>query len=159
MANNEGVADTDTFPPKYKQNAWAFGVDTALFQVAMGFISSTTVLPAYFLTLTGSEVIVGLVGGLISGAWLLPQLLVGSFVSRIPRKKPIVLRSFVLSRAMLLLMTLVIWCVDGQSPRLTLAVTLSGIFLFFLFDAISSVPWLDLLARCLPARRRGRILV
>jgi len=98
----------EPLPPNYAWNAWAFAADSALFSVGMSFISATTVLPSFMAALTDSEVIVGLASGLMAGGWLLPQLFVASAVSRLPRKRPLMVRAAWLSRPLLLLLALLI---------------------------------------------------
>ena len=129
-----------------------------LFHVAMSFFGSTTVLPSFITALGGSEVVVGLAGGLMAGGWLLPQLFVASVVARLPRKKPFIMRGAWLGRPILLLLALVVWLFGRESPGFTLWFTLASVFAFFLVDALVSVPWFDLLAKAIPARRRGRVL-
>lgn len=148
----------EALPADYRWNARAFCMDMALFQVGMSFISPTTVLPSFVATLTDSEVIVGLASGLVAGGWLLPQLLVASAVAHLPRKKPFIMRAAWLGRPILLLAALVIWQWGQRSPKLTLIITLASVFGFFVVDAMVSVPWFDLLARCIPPRKRGRVL-
>ena len=147
----------EPIPSYYTRNAWAFVLDMGLFHVAMNFLGSTTVLPSFVATLTESEVIVGLASGIMTGAWMLPQLFVASYVGRLRYKKPFILRTAFLSRPILFVLALVIWQFGSSAPTLTLVATLVLIFLFFAFDAVGSVPWFDLLARALPTRRRGRV--
>lgn len=144
--------------PNQTWNVWAFVLDMAMFTVAMSFISTTTVLPTFIGTLTDSEVIVGLAGGLTSGAWLLPQLAVASAVSRLPRKKPLMVRAAWVSRPFLVLLAIFIALFGRTLPELVLAVTLLTITLFFMIDAMVSIPWFDILARAFPHRIRGRVL-
>ncbi len=145
-------------PSFYRRNALAFAGDMALFQTAISFIGSTAVLPSFIVQLTSSEVIVGLVNGLTSGAWLLPQLFVASAIAHRPRKKPLVVRGMWFSRPILLLMALGVWLWASTAPGLALGVVIGSLVLFFVGDAIVAVPWFDLLARGLPPHRRGRIM-
>ena len=143
---------------QYRRNVWAFGADMALFSVAMSFISPTTVLPSFINTLTRSEVIVGLASGLTSGAWLLPQLFVASVVARMPRKKPIMVWAACIGRPLMVLLALVVGLLGTRAPTATLVIVLATLSVFFVIDAIVSVPWFDLVAVALPPRRRGRVL-
>lgn len=145
-------------PSDYRWNAGALIVDMASFNVGMSFISSTAVLPALITALGGSEVIVGLGSGLISGAWLLPQLLVAGVVARLPRKQPFMARTAWLTRPILLVLALIILLLGEDRPAVVLASVLAGTAVFFMFDAVVSVPWFDLIARAIPDRRRGRVL-
>ena len=81
----------EPLPKYYKQNAPAFIAESALFTVALSLVSTSTVLPTLLAQLTTSTVIVGLANGLISGAWLVPQLPVASIAARMPHKKPLLM--------------------------------------------------------------------
>jgi len=145
-------------PPHYTWNAWAIGLDSGLFNVGITFISSTTVIPAFVNRITHSELIVGLASGMISGAWLLPQLIIASAMARTPRKKPTMVWGAWVSRAGLLGLALAIWLLGERHPLTALGIVLAGMFCFFVLDAVVSIPWFDLLAKVIPARRRGMVL-
>jgi MFS family permease len=147
----------ENLPSYYRRNAWAFALDMGLFHVGINFIGSTTVLPSFVALLTQSEVIVGLASGITSGAWMLPQLFIASYVTRLPRKKPLVVRTAFLTRPIFLIMALVTWLYGVRAPTLTLGVALLCVAAYFAFDALVSVPWFDLMAKGLPPRRRGRV--
>ncbi|MBC7315620.1 MAG: MFS transporter, partial [Chloroflexi bacterium] len=136
----------------------AFCADVGLFYTAVTFISSTTVMPAFIGSLTRSEVIVGLASGLVSAAWLLPQLIVASLVARLPRKKPAILRAIWFTRPIILVLAWVVWRYTTVAPVATLAFTLFSIVFFFAGDAMASIPWFDVIARALPHRRRGTVV-
>ncbi|MFP3896576.1 MAG: MFS transporter [Anaerolineales bacterium] len=144
-------------PADQARNVWAFTIDMILFQIAVTFISSTTVLPAFFTVLVDSEVAIGVATGLISGAWLLPQLFVASFVSHLTYKKPFMMRGVWLSRPLFLVMAAIVWLLGRRAPIFVFVFCVVCIFGFFALDATVSVPWFDLMARALPDRRRGRI--
>lgn len=150
--------EEQALPPNYAWNVRAFALDISMFTVGISFVSTTTVLPSLIARLTDSAVIVGLAGGLTSGAWLLPQLVVASAITRMPRKRPVVVRTAWLTRPFLLLIALAIWLFGQRQPSLALAGVLVGFTAFYLFDAVVSVPWFDLLGRAIPAQRRGRLL-
>jgi len=139
-------------------NSWALGTDMALFQVGMSFMNATTVIPTFIAALAGSEVVVGLVSGLTSGAWLLPQLAVASAVSRLRRKKPLMVGAAWVGRPILLVLAAAIWFLGDSHPMATLAATLFCLTVFWVVDAIVTTPWFDLLARAFPQRGRGRVL-
>jgi Na+/melibiose symporter-like transporter len=58
----------------------------------------------------------------------------------------------------MLLIALAVWRLGTTRADLTVVIVLASMFLFFVVDALVSVPWFDLLARALPPLRRGRIL-
>ncbi|MHB0857909.1 MAG: MFS transporter [Anaerolineae bacterium] len=145
-------------PPHYSHNARAFIAETALLVIGMSFVSSTTVLPAFIEQLTGSTVVVGIVTGLASGAWLLPQLLVAGIVARMSRRKPFLMRMSWIGRPLFIPVAILIVLLGRNNPSATLAVLIAGTLAFYIFDAILTVPWFDLYAQAIPARRRGRVM-
>lgn len=134
------VTSTAATPADVRWNAGALAVDMASFNVGMSFISTTTVLPALITTLGGTEVLVGVASGIASGAWLLPQLLVASFVARLPRKQPFMVRTAWLTRPIMLVLALIILFFGETRPGVVLATIIAGTGLFFVFDAMVSVP-------------------
>ncbi|MGC9360299.1 MAG: MFS transporter [Anaerolineae bacterium] len=141
-----------------RRNSWALGVDSALFTMGMSLISSTTVLPAFVAALTDSEMLVGVASGLSAGAWLLPQLVIASVVAHKSRLKPIIVTTALLSRPLFLLAGLAILFLGASHPALTLAIVLAIITIFFMADAVVSVPWFALLGKLIPATQRGRVI-
>jgi MFS family permease len=148
---------TGEIPSYYRRNAWAFALDMGFFQIAVAFFGGATVLPAFIATLTRSEVMVGVASGITTGAWMLPQLFIASYVAGMARKQPFVARMAWLSRPLLLIIAAAAYWLAVPRPSLTLAITLFTIAAFFFMDAVVSVPWFDLMARGLPSRRRGRV--
>ena len=132
--------------------------DSALFTLGMNFVGQNTVLPALLVRLSASEVVVGLASGLISGAWLLPQLLVASAMARVRRQVPTIAVSAWLSRPLFLVMALVVAFYGNTNPALTIAVVIGGFTIWSALDAVVSVPWFQFVGRALPPRRRGRVL-
>jgi len=154
----QNLAENKLTPAQYRRNAIGFGSDMALFGVAMAFISSSTVLPAFIKSLTQSEVLVGVASGLTSAAWMLPQLVVASLVAQQPRKKPIMVTAACIGRPLMLVLAAVIWMLGERAPMVTVGITMATLFIFFVIDSVVSIPWFDVIAVALPARRRGRVL-
>ncbi len=149
----------EVLPPHYTRNAIAFVADYAFFLFAMGFIGAGTVVPALIAQLTPhSEIYVGLLNGLINGLWLLPQLVIAGAVTRLPYKKPFIVWSAVISRPVMLLTAIAVQLYGNTRPLVALITLLVSFSLFYVGDAMASVPWFDLLSRTIPGRRRGRIL-
>ncbi|MCH8293102.1 hypothetical protein IH992_18590 [Candidatus Poribacteria bacterium] len=71
----------------YRRNFIYFLADNILFNVAMGIISSTTVIPDFVRRLTDSEILIGLFGSLFTIGHTLPQLFVARVIVRHARKK------------------------------------------------------------------------
>ncbi|MHB0857910.1 MAG: MFS transporter [Anaerolineae bacterium] len=163
MAEGDGThqelsSATATSPADYTWNARAFAGEATLFFIGMSFIGATTVIPALVARLSDSKLIVGLASGIGSGAWLLPQLFIAGAVARMRRKKPLIVWSAWLTRPIMLIAALIIWQLGDTQPTWTLITVLASITIFYVGDAVASVPWFDLFALTIPATRRGRVM-
>ena len=145
-------------PSHYRWNARIFALESALFFFALSFVSGNTVLPPLIDQLSGSKIVVGIASGLFSAAWLLPQVFTASASARHQRKKPLMIRAAWPGRVIYLLTALGIWWLGADHPTVTLLVVVISVVIFFLLDAVVAVPWFDLLAKCIPPQRRGRLL-
>ena len=105
-----------------------------MFHIGINFISSTTVLPSLIALLTNSELIVGVASGITSGAWMLPQLFVASYMARLTRNKPMMVRYAWLTRPILLVIALMVWLYGIKAPTVALAATMFGMAAFFFFS-------------------------
>src|SRR5436190_7604319 len=88
---------TDSAPPTltssqrehiYRRNFVYFLTDNTLFNVGLGIIGSTTVIPDFVRHLTSSEILIGLCGGLFTIGNTFPQLFIARYVVQHARKKP-----------------------------------------------------------------------
>ena len=147
-----------TYRPHYHWNFALLVMDSALFSVAMSFVGTTTVFPSLLVRLGASEVLVGAASGWMSGAWLLPQLFVAGAVARMPYKQPVMIRGAWLSRPLFAVMALVILFNALPRPSLTIATVLVCFTVFWVGDAIVSIPWYEMIGKAVPAQRRGRML-
>src|SRR3990172_3351307 len=86
-----------------RRNVTGIIADFVGFGTALGFIGFDTLLPLLVFTLTGDKTLVGLVGTLWTGLWLLPQLAAGRWMAGRPRKKPVLIWSAIISRTPLVL--------------------------------------------------------
>jgi MFS family permease len=162
------AAYTDSSPPAAgdgepvsahaQHNARALIADMSLFQLGINFIAATTVLPAMVSALGGSAVLVGLATGLTSGAWLLPQILVAAPVARLEYKKPLMVKAAWISRPLLLVLAAIIWQCGLRAPSVALVATLVIMAAIWALGGVVAVPWYDILARVVPARRRGYVM-
>jgi MFS family permease len=145
-------------PLNYAHNARAIAGDSSLFTIGINFVSGSTVIPTLVSQLTNSPVLIGLMAGLPSGAWLLPQIFIAAWVAHRRRKQPIVALAAFISRLSFFIMGIAVGLFSITRPALALAALLLFQVLFYIGDAIASVPWFDLLAKSIPPRRRGRVL-
>ncbi len=149
--------DTAAGAPHYRRNFLAFLADFSLFGVAVAFISPYTVLPAFVRQLTDSPLLIGLNGTIQTVGWLLPQLIAANYVGDKAQKKRYILIPSAIGRPVFFVLALALFLGAARYPALILAMVFAGMALFWVSDALSAVPWFDVLGRAIPSRRRGRL--
>ncbi len=147
-------------PPSYPYTRWNFVViviDAGFFMASLAFIDPVAVLPVLLTNLNASALLIGLMGAIQRAGWLLPQLLVTSFVLHRERKLPFVIYPVVISRLPLIALAVLFNTKWGaaNSPVL-LFFTVASFAFFFFGDGIVGVPWHDICARTIPPTLRGR---
>lgn len=144
-------------PPHYRYNFTVFLVDYICFGVAFTFVSLNSVLPALVGKLTTSAPLIGLVSTIFSGGWLLPQLVVANLINDKPRKKPYMLAALS-GRVTMWIIALALWSGLANCPQAMLILFFVCLGLFATTDGVASVSWFDIMARAIPAQRRGRLI-
>ncbi|MCL6431249.1 MAG: MFS transporter [Anaerolineae bacterium] len=141
-----------------RRNSVLLGIDYVVFWVAMAFLGPMTILPTLVRLLGGSEVAVGSLGTIMSGGWLLPQLLAGRHVVGRPFVKRQVLAPAYAGRCLFLLLVPALLLLGGRAPQLALVALLVSYLGFTIGDALSTVGWIELMSKTIPAESRGRYL-
>src|SRR5262245_45505559 len=137
-------------------NLLALGADYGLFMVGLAFVSSATVLPAFAAWLGASTVVIGAIPAVMTAGWFLPPLFAAAHTERLARKLPFVLRWTAWERVPFLVLTLVAFLVAERAPRLSLALLLLMLLVMTGVGGILMPAWMDLVARAVPTRLRGR---
>lgn len=154
------MADSDAAQQQVERNLpWNFTVnalDVAFYMLGINLVARQTILPALVSQLTASKLAVGLIPAIDSLGFLLPQLLVASYTEGLRRKLPFVaaVSSFG-ERGPYLLMALVVWWLAQPSPAVTLVALFVLLTIHTASGGIVTPAWLDLIAKVIPARRRG----
>jgi MFS family permease len=143
-------------PPEQRRNIALLGLDMAIFMMALGAIGQLTIIPLFVSRLTDSSLAVGAVTAAFQLGWL-PQVFVAGYVERSQRKWPWViwLTPFERGSALLLAVCALL------APSLGVAVLPIVFFACFsqtLFGGLALTPWLDVIARVVPGRLRGRFM-
>jgi MFS family permease len=100
---------------------------------------------------------IGIAAVIAQAGWPLPQLWTADLVERLPRKKPVVVNlGFFLERIPLWVMVIPALIAASHS-RLALPLFLVAYAWFTLGGGIVATAWHDLIARCFPVDRRGRV--
>ena len=141
----------------YRQNFICFVLDYVFFGVGMAFVSQTTVLPSFVSQLTDAPPLIGLSSTIMTGAWLLPQLIAASYLADKDRKKPYLMLPAAIGRPVFLLLAAVLFLAGDLSPTLILGLFFIGLAVFMGTDALGAVAWFDILSKAIPATRRGRL--
>jgi len=141
----------------YRRNFFYFVADNVLFNLALGLMGGTTVVPDFVRRLTGSEILIGLSGSLFTIGFTLPQLLVARYVVRYARKKWLFVGPNLPVRFVILIFAgLIVWLGRDQ-PQLILLAFFICYGLASLGDGLVGVPWADLAATSLDNHWRARM--
>ncbi|NLE43165.1 MAG: MFS transporter [Chloroflexi bacterium] len=150
--------DNAPAPPHLRWNFFAFLVDYASFTLGMVFVNISSVMPALVGHLTESAPVIGLIGTIYRGAWLLPQLPAGEWIAQRPRKRPFMLISAIAGRLPFWILAVALWVGLTEYPAALLTLFFVCLALFFAGDGLATLAWFDVLARAIPARQRGRLI-
>jgi MFS family permease len=136
------------------RNTIAFLGDGTFFNLGSAFIEANTVLPTFVSTLTRSPLLIGLVSTIRSFGYLVPQIFVAGFIERLAWKKPFMMRAGLVMRVAVLGMALSA-LLGARNPELSLALFFACLILLSFGDGFSGLPWMDLVAKTIPAERRA----
>ena len=141
----------------YRRNFAYFLADSILFMVAMGIISSTTVIPDFVRRLTDSEILIGLSGSLFTVGYLLPQLLIARYIVRSARKKWWFVGPNIPTRFVMLILAAIVMWLGKDQPQLVLLAFFVCYSIAAFGDGLAGVPWADLTGTSLDNRWRARM--
>jgi MFS family permease len=140
----------------FRRNMIANVSDGTLWLFGFAFLSAATILPVYFVHLSPSTFLLGLIPAMLDLGWFLPQLFTARYVERLPRKKPLVaLLGFIERLPFLLMAGGALWF--ARLPQ-AIAVTLFFILMAMrsLASGLVATPWQEMVAKVIPVRWRGR---
>jgi MFS family permease len=139
---------------------WNFRVnlmDNTAFWFGMSFISASTIVPLFISKLTTSAFPIGIAAVIAQAGWFLPQIFTANMVERLPRKKPVVVNVGLFLERLPVWILVVAALLASHSPTLALVVFLVGYAWRGLGGGTVATAWQDLIARCFPVDRRGRL--
>jgi len=139
---------------------WNFTVnllDGGLFWFGASFASSSTIVPLFISKLTSSPFPVGLAAVIAQAGWYLPQLFTAAPVQRLARMKAVVVNAGLFLERLPLFMLVLSAIVAGRSLTWGLILFLVGYAWHSLGAGVVATSWQDLIARCFPVDRRGRL--
>jgi MFS family permease len=127
------------------------------FGTALSFLSFDTLLPLLVFTLTGNQTLVGLLGTLWVGCWLLPQMAAGRWMAGRPRKKPVLVGAAIVSRVALAVFVVLLAVGESIPSGVMFVCLVAAIAIFRGLDAVAAVAWFDLVSRVLPPTVRAQV--
>jgi MFS family permease len=139
-----------------RRNFVLCALNGALFQFANGLIDPSIVLTTWFVgRLTSSNLLLALVVPLGQAGWFLPQLFVSARIQRMRRKMPVYAISAAVRVLVWASLSVMVWLVDRP------AYLLPSFFILYAIAQMAAGPaglaFFDIVARTVPARRRGRL--
>ena len=141
----------------YRRNFIFFLLDNILFNVAMGLIGTTTVIPDFVSHLTHSKILIGLSGSLFQIGWMLPQLAIARYIIRANHKKWWFVGPNIPVRFIILIFAgIVMWLGKSQKEAILVAFLICY-GLAAIGDGVVGVPWADLSGTSLDGRWRARM--
>jgi MFS family permease len=138
-----------------KHNVTANLTDGALFGMALGFASFSTILPLFVASLTNSTTLIGLVPAIHSAGWLLPQLFTASHVSRLRKYKSNVLMMTIHERIPFLGFAIVALLIPSIGVQVALALAFILLIWQGLGGGFAANPWTSMISKIIPADSRG----
>jgi MFS family permease len=144
-------------PAQGRRNVFLLGSEMSAFMAGMGLVAPLTLVPLFVSTLTDSTLAVGAVTAAFQLGWL-PQVFVAGYVERSARKLPTVRLFTALERFPILGLAACAVAAPYLEAPLVLALVYLCCFSQTLGAGLATTPWADVIARVVPARRRGRFM-
>lgn len=149
------AVDANVSNKRYRRNLLVLIIDWTTYGTAMNFVSLTTVLPAFIISLTDSKIAVGLVSTISVIGWNFFQLISAGRIERRKYKKPFILRITPGERIPWLIIGLSTFFLATRHPLLVLTIFYISYAIISTSSGLSTTAWLDILAKAIPERKRG----
>jgi MFS family permease len=134
-------------------------VNGVLFNLAEAVLGGTTVLPIFISNLTASKVLIGLAGTLGDAGWFMPQLAVANIIEHRERKMPLYLWSGIVRMAAIWAIAIAVAVAGHKAGHAGSGLLLAGFFILYstysLAGGVAGIPFMDIVAKTVPADRRG----
>ena len=140
--------------PHLKRNFTLGVINGGLFVFAEALMSIDTVLPWFVEQLGGSNFLIGLVGPMRDAGWFLPQLFVSHHLQREPLKMPLYRRAAAIRSVAWFIWTAATFVLAANYPALLL-VFFAAYAVNALASGFAGLPFMDIVAKTIPAERRG----
>ncbi len=140
----------------FRHNFLAAMVHGTFFQLSAAFVSPATILPAFINTLTGSKAIVGVMIAIATGGGYVTQLPAARFLESKPHKQPALIAAISIRLISWFLIAAMTYLWGVTHPLLVLFVFLLLLLIFSMAGGLGTVAYGDVIAKAIPAQRRGR---
>lgn len=139
-----------------KRNYGLLVAEGILFTVGLVFFDPNTVLPLLMERMTGSAILVGLIGAIQPLAKGVAPILSGNWISSLTHKKRFLVIAMSIGRLPLWILGIaLIWI--PETPAFFWAALIVAVQLLFWFgDSAGDPAWMDMVGKAVPATRRGR---
>ena len=142
--------------PQTQRRNFSLGVANGTLLRLFDTLAHPSLVLTWFVAQLGaSPLVVGLLVPIANGGWFLPQLLMSGFVHRLPRKMPLYRIVSAVRIVFWAVMTALVFLLGNSNPGLLLLLFLLLYSAFCFGSGFSGLPWLDIVAKAIPARRRG----
>jgi MFS family permease len=131
--------------------------DVTFYQGSLTFLDVSTLLPTFLGLLTGSTIVVGAVTALKSAGMLLPQLWTAHYLCNRTTHKPYLIKTALISRIAFFLFALLLFIAGPNDRSLMLWGLLAMCAAVWFSEGWVTVSWIDLVAKAIPERLRGRL--
>lgn len=144
-------------PREVKRNYRLLSLDVVFYLFALAFIDQSTVLPTFLETLTKSTIIIGAITAIRPAGALLPQLWTAHYLRNRVYHKGFLVRIALISRIATALFAIVLFIAGPNDRTLILISFLVMYTAFWVSEGYAGVPWVDLVAKAVSERLRGRL--
>jgi MFS family permease len=151
-------ANSDAEPPQPEENRnfRLYVLNGAFVSMGHAFFAWNTVMAGLAWQLTGSNMLVGLLTSVAAAGMLWPQLLAGNRFEVLERKIP-VYRAFAVVRSLSIGGMALSLLLFHDQPYLLYGLLLTGTAVLTSAGGVSLIPFMDVVAKAIPARRRAML--
>lgn len=144
-------------PRDVKRNYWMLSLDVIFYLFALAFMDQSTVIPAFLQTLTKNTIIIGAITAIRPAGIFLPQLWTAHYLRNRIHHKGFLVKVALISRVATALFAIVLFIAGPNDKLLILVSFLMMYSAFWTSEGYAGVPWIDLVAKSIPERLRGRL--
>lgn len=149
------TVDANASDKRYRRNFLALITDWIMYGTGMNFVSFTTVIPAFVISLIDSKIALGLVSTVSVVCWNFFQLVSAKRLEAMRYKKPFLLKVTPGERIPWLIIAIATFFLATRDPLLVLLLFYVSYATINISSGLCTTAWLDILAKAIPEKRRG----